>query len=88
MLFVMTYKISQATRNAAQDRFRKGGGLPPAGVKMLGRWHYADGSGGVVLAETADPVALAQWSQDWSDVISLESRPVIDDTQIAKVLGS
>jgi len=88
MLFVMTYKMLNASRNAAQDRFRKGGGLPPAGVKMLGRWHYADGSGGMVLAETDDPVALAQWAQDWTDVIALEARPVVNDEQIAKVLGA
>lgn len=88
MLFVMTYKVHQATRNAAQDRFRKSGGLPPVGVKMLGRWHYVDGSGGVVLAESDDPVALTQWSQDWSDAISLETGPGVEDAQGAKMVGA
>jgi len=88
MLFVINYKIHTASRNAAQDRFRKGGGVPPAGVKMLGRWHYADGTGGVTLAETDDPVGIAKWAQEWADVITLEAHPVIDDQQIASVLGA
>lgn len=87
MLFVVNYKIHPASRNAAQDRFLKGGGLPPAGIKMLGRWHYADGSAGVTLAETDDPVAIAKWCQDWGDVISLDAHPVIEDQQFAQVLG-
>ena len=69
------------------ERFKAGGGLPPAGVKMIGRWHRADGSGAVVIAESNDSVALAKWATEWADVISLETVPVVTDEDMAAVLS-
>ena len=88
MTFMTTYKISPAHRNAAQQRFKQGGGLPPKGVKMIGRRHKADGSGGFALCETDDAVALAKWIQEWSDLLEFEIFPVLDDNQIGIVLGA
>jgi hypothetical protein len=88
MTFMTTYKISPAHRNAAQQRFKQGGGLPPQGVKMIGRRHKTDGSGGFALCETDDAVALAKWTQDWSDLLEFEIFPVLDDNQIGIVLGA
>ncbi|MEZ5353511.1 MAG: DUF3303 family protein [Bryobacteraceae bacterium] len=87
MLFVINYKTSPATRNAGQKRFLEGGGLPPANVKMLGRWHYADGSGGVTVAESDDASAVAKWAQDWSDVLVLETRLALADEQMGAVIA-
>lgn len=39
MLFIISWRGSPETRNAAIERFLKTGGAPPAGVKMIGRWH-------------------------------------------------
>jgi hypothetical protein len=88
MTFMVTYKISPAHRNAAQQRFKHGGGLPPEGVKMIGRRHKADGSGGFTLCESDDPVALAKWTQEWSDLLEFETSPVLDDKQFGIVLGA
>ena len=87
MTFMVTYKISPAHRNAAQQRFKQGGGLPPAGVQMIGRRHKADGSGGFTLCQTDDAVALAKWTQDWSDLLEFETFPVLDDNELGNVLG-
>ena len=88
MTFMITYRISPSHRNAAQQRFKQGGGLPPEGVKMIGRRHKADGSGGFALCETGDMVALAKWTQEWSDLVEFETFPVLDDQQIRIVLGA
>ena len=88
MTFMITYRISPSHRNAAQQRFKQGGGLPPQGVKMIGRRHKADGSGGFALCESDDVVALAKWTQDWSDLLEFETFPVLDDQQIRIVLGA
>ena len=37
---------------------------------------------------TGDPVALAKWTQKWSDFLEFEVFPVLDDKQIAVVLGA
>jgi hypothetical protein len=87
MTFMITYKLSPASRNAAQDRFKQGGGPPPKGVKMIARHHRTDGSGGFTLCESDDAVALAKWTQDWSDLLSFETFPVVDDQQLGTVLS-
>ena len=88
MTFMVTYKLAPAHRNAAQERFKQGGGLPPAGVKMLDRRHKADGSGGVTICEVDDPVALAKWIQDWSDLLEFDASPVLTDQQLASIFGA
>jgi Protein of unknown function (DUF3303) len=87
MLFVTTVRTPSNTYKATMERFKAGGGLPPAGVKMIGRWSRADGSGCTVVCETDDAVALAKWSAEWADVISIEIAPVLTDAEMASVLS-
>jgi len=55
------------------------GGAPEEGVKLLGRWHKADGSGGFVLHETDSPEALIMGSMKWADVLEIHGSVVVDD---------
>jgi Protein of unknown function (DUF3303) len=87
MTFHITYTITPANRNAAQQRLKATGGLPPAGVTMLSRWHCAQGLKGFVLAESTDAEAIAKWIQAWDDLLIFEVTPVITDEQIARVIG-
>jgi len=87
MIFVSVYTIPSENRNAAQDRFKKSGGQPPKGVKLIGRWHSVVGGRGVTIYEANDPQAIANWAQQWSDLISFEIYPAIDDSGFAKLLG-
>ncbi len=54
---------------------------------MISRWHCAQGLKGFILAETTDATAIAKWVQDWTDLLSFEVTPVINDEQIARVIG-
>jgi Domain of unknown function (DUF3303) len=85
--FIVSWKLPQATYNEAIARFLKAGGLPPAGVKMIGRWHGMSG-GGFAVAETNDPKALYTWQAQWADVIPLEVTPCLEDADAGEVLGS
>lgn len=49
MLFIVRWEISQVVRKAVIERFLQTGGAPPEGVKMLGRWHTADGEYGFAI---------------------------------------
>ena len=40
MLFVSEYKIAPENRDVAQERFKKTGGAPPQGVKVIGRFAF------------------------------------------------
>jgi hypothetical protein len=67
----------------AVDRFLAGEGQPPKGVKMLGRWHKLDCSGGWTLTEVDDPAAAYQNAAYWSEVIEVYTHPVIEDEAAA-----
>lgn len=86
MLFVSLYTIPSNNRNQTQERFKKAGGKPPAGVKMIGRWHSLAGGRGVTLLEANDAQAVAQWAQEWTDLVHFDIYPVIDDAGFAKLL--
>lgn len=87
MLFQGTYVYSTDHRDTVRPRFKETGAPPPPGVDMLGRWHNAAGNGGFFLVETDDPVALARWLQEWTDVIDFEVVPVVTDEQVSEVIG-
>jgi hypothetical protein len=89
MKFMMTFdwKPDAQARSEAIARFRKSGGLPPQGAKLLGRWTRADISGGYDLLESDDPQALAQFALMWSDLMHVEITPVLEDAQLAEVLN-
>jgi hypothetical protein len=86
MLFHITYEFLPDHRDAAQDRFKETGGLPPEDVKMIGRWHFAEGHGGTLIAETDNPVSISKWTQEWTDLLSFQITPVLTDEQIMEVL--
>ena len=88
MKFMMTFDWTPDTkeRSEAIARFRKSGGLPPDGAKLLGRWTRADFSGGFDLLESDDAQALAQFALMWSDLMRLEIVPVLEDSALAAVL--
>ena len=88
MHFMITYAFSNDVRNTAQERFKKTGGTPGEGVKMLGRWHALGGGHGFVLIESNDTVAIGKWMQEWNDLLEFEVIPVSNDEDVMKVLGS
>jgi hypothetical protein len=87
MLFMISYSFAPSDRNVVQDRFKKTGGMPGTGVKMLGRWHDVGGNRGFVLAESNDSVAIGKWMQEWTDFLEFEVIPVNTDEDVMKVLG-
>jgi uncharacterized protein DUF3303 len=89
MQFMLTFAIKPETkgRDEAISRFKKTGGQPPKGVKLLGRWTRADFSGGFDLLESDDPQALAEFALMWSDVMELAIAPVLDDQALGAVLA-
>jgi len=88
MKFMLTFAIKPETkgRDEAIARFKRTGGQPPKGVKLIGRWTAADFSGGFDLIESEDIKALTEFSLMWSDLMELRLVPVVEDAQLAEVL--
>lgn len=79
MKFMLTFswKPDVKARDEAIARFRQNGGLPPEGVKLLGRWTRADFNGGFDLLESDNPLALTEFALMWSDLMDLTIVPVL-----------
>lgn len=75
MLFHGIYEYSTANRDTVHKRFLETGAPPPNGVRMIGRWHSAEGNRGFFMAETDDAAAIANWLQDWSDLLTFRVDP-------------
>jgi len=87
MKFMVSWKIPQDTLRPAVARFLKTGGMPPAGVKMVGRWHGMSGNGWAIV-DTDDPKALYTWAAEWLEFLPIETTPVVEDADAGAALGS
>lgn len=88
MKFMLTFTLKPEAkgRDEAIARFKKTGGQPPKGVKLLGRWTAADFGGGFDLLESDDPKALVEFALMWSDLMELRLVPVVEDPELGEVL--
>jgi hypothetical protein len=85
--FIVSWTLPQATYRNALNKFLSSGGLPPANVKLIGRWHGMDG-GGFAVVETVDPKALYAWNAEWTEFLPIRSTPCLEDGDAAAVLQS
>ena len=85
MKYIVSWGLPPGTYDAAIDRFLEAGGLPPEGVKMIGRWHGMSGMGFAVV-ETSDAKALYTWVATWSDLLPLQTTPCLEDADAGEVL--
>ncbi|MGA7523514.1 MAG: DUF3303 family protein [Acidobacteriaceae bacterium] len=87
MKVISMFSIRPGCMPEAVQRFLGGKATPPAGMKVLGRWHKTDGSGGYGLYETDDPAKLYEYAASWGDVLEIHSNVVIEDAEAGAVLG-
>lgn len=87
MKFLMTFEWTpdSTTRAEGIRRFQVTGGLPPAGIALLGRWTRTGLSGGYGLLETDDPQKLTEFAHAWNDLMKLTVTPVVEDQALAAV---
>ncbi|MCC7499180.1 MAG: DUF3303 family protein [Bryobacterales bacterium] len=92
MKFISTFSIRPGSHPSAAARFLKGDTAPPVGIKLLGRWHKCDLSGGVSLWESDDPAAMYAFALSWAEVLEMTTYPVVEDADagaaLAKQYGS
>ena len=87
MLFHIQYQFSPDARKAAQARFKETGGGPPDRATMVGRWHASGGLQGYLIAEASDLIPVGKCMQEWTDLLTFEITPVLNDEQVMEVIG-
>lgn len=88
MLFIFSWTHTPAARDVTIKQFMATGGMPPAGIDMLSRYHNLDGTGGFAICQSTDASALASWALDWNGLIEIKIVPIMDDETISGVLGA
>lgn len=87
MLYLARWTIRPEHRDKAIERFSQAGAPPPMGIRVIGRWHTIDQSGGLVIAEANDPLDMGRWCLQWSDIFHFDITPVVDDADLMSILG-
>jgi len=72
----------------AVTRFLSNGGPVPQGVKTLGRWHKADGSGGFLLLETEELKGVLQHAAERGELLGVTVAPVLEDADVAPIYSA
>jgi hypothetical protein len=85
MKYISHWKLPPSTIEAAIKKFLETGGVPPAGVKMLGRWHGMNGQGFAIF-ESDDPKAMYEWYTQWAVVMELTITPCVEDAEAGPIL--
>jgi Protein of unknown function (DUF3303) len=87
MKVLTSWSLRPGAVKEAVSRFLAAGALPPEGVKLLGRWHKTDGSGGYTLYEASDPAALFATAAVWAELLDIRHDLVIEDADAGPVLA-
>lgn len=87
MTYIVSWTLPPATFHTAVGQFLETGGKPPAGLKLIGRWHGMSGRGFAVV-ETTDAKALYAWVAEWSHLLPMETTPCLEDADAGAVLGA
>jgi hypothetical protein len=78
---MQTWTLLPGSVKTAAEQFLAGGGGEPEGVKLLGRWHNVDCSGGFSLYESNNAAALHLGAAKWADLLELSLVAVIEDAE-------
>ena len=87
MKFMSVWSVYPGKKAEAIAKFLSTGAPTPQGVKILGRWHKGDFTGGFTLTEGDDPKAMYESSAEWSDLLDIHISPVIEDGDAGAVLA-
>jgi hypothetical protein len=87
MLFLARWQVDSEFRDRVLQRFAKTGATPPAGVRIIGRWHRADGTGGVMIMEADSMRPVAEFAYEWNDLLFVEIAPVVEDAGLVEIIS-
>ena len=87
MVFFASWRITRDVRDRVLERFINSQGSSAAGVRILGRWHRTDGTGGFLVCEAKSMKPMAEFSYEWSELQFVEIVRVVDDAGLMAVLA-
>jgi uncharacterized protein DUF3303 len=87
MKYIVAYSLLPGSVKETVQKFLAGEAAPQEGVKLLGRWHRIDCSGGFALYETDRPEQMFRGTAKWADLMETETFPVLEDSAVGPILA-
>jgi hypothetical protein len=88
MKYLSTWAALPGATAECVEKFLAGGATHEPDVKVLGRWHKVDGSGGFALSETDNPLSIYKFAAKWADLMEIHVDVVIDEADAGPILAS
>ena len=88
MLFGVIYTVRGDVSDEKQKRSLKlfGNWTPPAGYEIKSHYAFADGSGGIILAEVSTAAAAYESAAPWGPFFEFKIAPIVDIAESVPIL--
>ena len=86
MLFKLAWTHTPEARDKTIKQFMETGGMPPAGIELVSRYHNLTEQVALRFREHRC-CGLADYALDWNGLIKMEITAIMDDDTIGGVLG-
>lgn len=87
MLFLVTWDFTDVSEEAQAKSLKLFAKWQPGPATFQGFYGFADGTGGVAIAEAADAAMLARTIAPWTPWMAFEVRPILPVQESAAIAG-
>ena len=88
MLYMVIERFKNQEAAPVYRRFRDNGRMMPEGLEYLSSWVDIKLERCFQVMETSDPTLMAEWIENWSDIVDFDVVPVMSSADAARAVRS
>ncbi len=88
MLYMVIERFKNQDAAPVYRRFRDNGRMMPEGLEYLSSWVDIKLERCFQVMETSDPTLMAEWIENWSDIVEFDVVPVMSSADAARAVRS
>ena len=88
MLYMVIERFKNQDAAPVYRRFRENGRMMPEGLEYLSSWVDIKLERCFQVMETSDPTLMAEWIENWSDIVEFDVVPVMSSADAARAVRS
>ena len=88
MLYMVIEQFKNQDAAPVYRRFRDNGRMMPEGLEYVSSWVDIKLERCFQVMETSDPTLMAEWIENWSDIVEFDVVPVMSSADAARAVRS
>ena len=88
MLYMVIEQFKNQDAAPVYRRFRDNGRMMPEGLDYVSSWVDIKLERCFQVMETSDPTLMAEWIENWSDIVEFDVVPVMSSADAARAVRS